>query len=348
MKKELRERHFAKRGAAIVELVLGMLLLLSMIAFSIFVCQALSQRNRTLAASRTVAWLYSHADDPEGKDKVWNNEGFRQSLAEWHFVNLEAKDIRVEIKPEFGLIAGKSINQFSNAVYSMVGSIGNGFGDAKNVGEDSKEVNKRVDVQSPAGFVAGGIATFFASMVNFITQNFEFCGAQVTASTPLLFRPQFYQMFGWFEGLSADAKGVMLNPSFCGWCYMPMQIGGEGVKDPLEDVGKGVQDSAKDLNDLINEEKANELYRPFNREIIPSTLDSRALYALLIYEMDHPHHAPLKTEAPDNWTDTSLNTTIQVTYHSRKNIDTLMDRCGYASEKKYEKGDYQKMFRLNE
>jgi len=306
----------SKKGAAIVELALAMLLMMSMIAFSVFVCRALSERNRSLAASRTVAWLYSHADDPDGKDDV-RRDDVATSLSAWHFK--PSTRVNVDIKTGSGLIATETA---SNAVSAV-----------QNESDDHKDHQLASDstihvlwfsIPSPMTFVTDCFDKFIVCAVNFLTKDFAFCEATVTSSTPLIFGPGFYQMFDWFQGLDSNTKSVMLKPSFCSSCVMPMQSGGDGVKGPFDSLIEELKQVTEWLQALVDDAQKSAIYRPYDYSLPTPAIDPNALYALLIFEIDEPSHAPLKQGSSAAWEGGT------VTFTPANQVNSWLDRCKYG------------------
>jgi len=342
-----RTPSFRKQGAAIVELVMGMLLLLSMIAFTVFVCRAMSQRNRALAASRTVAWLYTHADEPDGGDNVWTTTDFRIELARWHFNHSDPNRVVVTNWMGKGLISKEGGgNRLLNAIQ-----------EAKNSAVVSSEVSldetgyqeqDKEPIPSPSGFVASAAESFMTGAINFITGDFKYCTAQVRASTPLIFGTGFYQLFGWFTDMDEGTKDVMLNPSFSGSCTMPMQEGGNGIQDPFSELAETLQGAMKSLQSLVEDTQEDGIYRPcrigeesVTGEDIP--LDKNAFYALLVFEIDEPIHDPLKSDGSASWEGGAIE------LNSESHMNALLNLCGIDSQGNpdstvYEKKQYQTSF----
>ena len=180
-----------KAGAAIVELVLAMLLMMSMIVFSVFICRALSQRNRALAASRTAAWLYTHADKPQGVDSV-ETPNFQKTLSAWHFGATDPTRVSLSMSSGKGLMAPGDARGILNAVEAQK--------EQKQSDEGVGELDGSTDWGvSPSAFVDDCVRIFGNNAVNWLTQDFEHCQAEVQVSTPLIFGPEAYQLFGWLE-----------------------------------------------------------------------------------------------------------------------------------------------------
>lgn len=319
------DKSSSKKGAAIVELALAMLLMMSMIAFSVFVCRALSERNRSLAASRTVAWLYSHADEPEGKDAVWQTKEFTKSLAEWHFTHPAV--VNVTIQTNSGLIA--QAQQLVDKSKEIA--------DGAKKGDSPKEANDDITIfgihiKGTAKLIKECFDTFVTGAVNFLTQDFTFCEAKVTATVPLTFGVGFYQLFGWFTEMDSNSQAI-LKPEFCSSCVMPMQSGGNGVGDPFGALAEKLNGIMDWLKKLVEKTQEDSIYRPFDLDPDQNTIDKDALYALLIFEIDEKDHAPLKTESPGRWGAARWGNTIPVPEYTLKSrMDVLLDQC---AAKKY-------------
>lgn len=320
----------SKRGAAIVELALAMLLMTSMIVFSVFVCRALSQRNRALAASRTAAWLYTHADKPEGDDSV-ETTAFRNTLSQWHFGAKDPTSVSLSIEGGSGLIAKSDANNIMNVVSSELDT----QKEAAGAGAlDGTSIPKVTD-KSPSSLVGECFSEFVVGAVNWLTDDFKFYRAEVQVSTPLIFGPEAYQLFGWLEGVDHDTKSAMMNPIFIGSCTMPMQNGGEGVGDPFGNLTDKVQEITGWLQKLLDGIQNNAVYRPYDMGKEPSEIDKKAFYALLSFELYDPDHDSLKTERPGGWQGGMPD------YHSKNTMDALLDA---AKAGDYEAASYKRRF----
>ncbi len=299
------DKFSSKKGAAIVELALAMLLMMSMILFSVFVCRAMSERNRSLAASRTVAWLYSHADDPEGKDRLTVNELFNQKLREWHFTPSRA--IEVVVEPKKGMMANGDAEDILSA--------------AKSQNDATKALDDKPEGKDPWVKYLG---EFTGCIIKFLTGDYEYCRATVVSSVPLTFGIGFYQLFGWFNEGTSEHTQAKMQRTFVSSCSMPMQSGGEGVKDPFGALVKLLQEVKDLLEKLMKALQESNRYRPLS--VADRTLDKEAFQALLMYEIYDRDHAKLKKAATagavsENWEG------ITVTFHPESELKELLDQC---------------------
>jgi hypothetical protein len=314
----------SKRGAAIVELVLAMLLMMSMIVFSVFICRALSQRNRALAASRTVSWLYTHADkpEPEGVDDVWDSDEFSAEVSRWHFG--DGSTPIISMTNQYGLIAkGKEIlNVTTNR--------------AMNAQDEDKipATQTFFGIPSPKDFFSDCLGVFVDRSINWLTRGYKYNLSQVRVDTPLIFGPEAYQLFGWLEGEPSGKKRKMMTASFLSSCAMPIQEGGNGTADPFEPLVLKIQSVQGLLEKLVKDGQAKSQYRPLNQDEIPAGIDEKAFYALLVYEIDDPDQANQKV-SPSGWESPSPF------YHTASAMDTLLNA---AKTGDYTDGRYRREF----
>ncbi len=305
----------SKRGAAIVELALAMLLMMSMIVFSVFVCRALSQRNRALAASRTAVWLYTHADNPEAVELP----DFRDSLSSWHFGAKDPTTVSLEMEHKSGLIAEKEANQLLAVVQAEREDKKSGA----DVGALDETAIEGVTTETPSSFVKEGLKQFVSGTVNWLTDDFKYHRAEVQVSTPLIFGPEAYQLFGWLSGEPSDTTSVMMSQSFIGSCAMPMQNGGEGVGDPFGNLAEKTEDVMGWLQQLLDKTQDTAVYRPYDMRVNPSVIDKKAFYALLVFEInDPPNHSSLKSGKSEKYGGEKIK------FNSEKALNKFLDECG--------------------
>lgn len=292
-----------QQGAAIIELALAMLLMLGMLLFIIFSGRFLAERNRILAANRTVAWIYAHKEEavPESaRAHRMEDPEMLLLLRQWHF---KAAGIAA------GVVRLGSVDEGRGLFWRGGGSIADIMGYAATAGDhedrpDDLSESKTTDTnpseedtsEHMVDNVDEGMGSGLSAMLG---QDFKHYHARITYGMPLVFPREAYAVFwgGVFSGVhevnlddSADALQVSPGETYvffrsdaASGCVMPsLDPSVEGALGGLTGTLGGFMDNLRDLMD-----KVPPLYRPHMS--VGETLHEptqKRLEALLIYEIE--------------------------------------------------------------
>ncbi len=280
----------------IVEFVLAMLLLLGFLVFAIIFGRAFSERSRMLAANRTVAWMYTHAD-PD--DKINGLQGFQRMaengeladlLAEWHFqtgtraegvvvvgednvengVFIEKPDgSRVDLSPTLKSIAQEGLDNRTVESRSSEERLGGTTVEAEGV--------DRMDLGAT---VAGMTMSLMGGFVKFLSRDFEHYHAHIGYGMPVMFPRRTLAVF-WGDDMVQDLDSLgglgrstsstgepgqvyaFIKPSWSGGCVMPMLDAGNGG-GALQDIAENLQavmSTAEQTSDAADQ--TPDRYRPY-------------------------------------------------------------------------------------
>lgn len=304
MNPEDQDQPCRRRGAAIVELALAMLLMMGLLAFILFVCQFLISRNQVLAASRTMAWMYAHQQELNGYegDDVASLEEMQVRLRLWHFKDSGPGAGLVSLKNAHSLGSGIMYKGGGDDLNADMGAAASALldgeaGKAGNVGEAGARLGPVMEA------LVGGFLAL-------IGQNFNYHEVQVGYGMPLIFPREAYEKF-WGgttfkiddlskdpefaeQGPRAGATYAFLNPAHAGKCVYPdLNADTSDVLGPLMGVLKGFMEA---LQSLMKESVP--LYRPHmpkpkcsgggggDAQVTQNQLEALLIYEIAGYDQD--------------------------------------------------------------
>lgn len=206
-----------QNGSAIVELALAMLLMISILLFILLIGRFLSERNRTLAASRTLAWVVAHYQEGGGDTPTGGN--MHRLIRKWHFKE-SGPAAGVVSLPEprvgNGLIYrdARGEENIRNLGQSLMGTL-----DASPEAQLAGTADDLEMEEDPGGDTLGSFFNqitnqFFEGFVNVLTRDFEYYEARIEYGMPLVFPRKAYEMF-WGETFG-DPEGPGNNPHALG------------------------------------------------------------------------------------------------------------------------------------
>jgi len=288
-----------------IELIFGVILLWAMMLFTLVVGRGLAERNRILAANRTVAWLA--VQQRGGKEaetfppqEINRAKDFHLLLRKWHFKTSgpAAGVVRIEHGAEnwrSGVLSGAA--DFATSIHDQMSGSGGTFAEESIDNAADGSINDPIHGQfvedgdkssiddkptDHAGdFLSGAVNSFMA----FIGGDYYKYSAEVTYYMPLLFSRSAYEfIFGDFAEGDVDtgdrivAVQVRDGETYCllnrhgrDRCVFPLvDAGGENAMTELRvGLNNMIENAKQELESVADEG----LYRP---------------------------HAPVPTDSPDD------------------------------------------------
>jgi hypothetical protein len=285
LKMVFQKRPCGCNGAAIVELALAVPLMLGMIFFLTIFGRMLSERNRMLAAERTVGWLATRQRDGKGvasgKEEGFpdnQRESFALLLRALHFNERGRAAGIVRIAPQRGWRSGLFAG--SAEMSGMQEDVQEQFDQASLKNEEQfeepnhprGETSHTDDSPSVTEELATGLGKMMSMFMTFITDEFYTYTATVEYAMPLLFPQAAYEFFLGPMGSGGIEGATELRQARGGVSYAWLRPQDErtGITFPLVDaggkeVGKEMSGHLLSLLDRAmkrNKDDEEELYRP--------------------------------------------------------------------------------------
>jgi len=258
-----------------LEMVFAELLLFTFIAFVLLLGRVLSERNRLLAANRTVAWLYTHCEDMNACQKVFASDDFSLLMRRWHFKDSGRGTGIVRVgagEVGSGAIVSdpEGANKESEAFTTGAQKLFDGQADQRNTPNDDGTVstekaksgyadihkdpdNKHKDDKDNNVLDAiGGLVTV---LVNYITQDFTWYRADVSFGMPV-------SSSGLLQKLSTGQTYVFIRPGSETGCVFPILNAGSdsAALKGLSDLVQGFKD---EMQEQMSKKKPENCYRPY-------------------------------------------------------------------------------------
>lgn len=314
----------AKQGAAIVELAMAMLLMMSMLLFILFIGRFLSDRNRVLAASRTVAWLHAHqqlhnGQPMEGSTRI---EDMHMLVRHWHFRESRYGGGVVSLKNSHRMGTG-IMYQGAPVPGEMEGAVDNLLTENNQSDEVGFGGADTGDGSTAADMVAKLMEAMKNAFLSLVGQDFAYHEVQVGYAMPMVF-PLGHQFFfgrgvDGLQDISQDDSAYVeqaqpgqvyasLNRAHTGRCVFPDL--NASTENALDELAGQLEEIRKLLQGFMEENEP--LYRPrieADREELGEewTLEpgdtAEQLEALLIYEIVgyDPNHEHARGDGGDPW-----------------------------------------------
>ncbi len=292
------------RGAAIVELALAMLLMFSMLLFIIFTGRFLAERNRILAANRTVAWIYAHRDERAAQAhhiSVMDSPEMLAMLREWHFKSTGSGAGVVRLG---NVVERQGIFWGGDATVNDITEFAEDTHNEQEIKPDGLDgaytTDKSPGPNDTAGYmVATALKEMITGIGNMLSQDFSHYQAKIEYGMPLVFPRDAYALF-WGDVFSNVSDQDSLDPiealqmrpgetyvfyssDAAGACVMP------SLDASVDNAFSGLTDALSGFIGMLDKlmKRVPPLYRPHMQDDEINHLPTlNRLEALLIYEID--------------------------------------------------------------